>query len=248
MQSRPWRLAMIAAVLLLSGTAAWAEGDFYVVAGGGGLGTKISSVPYEIKAPGFYYLGGTLTHTGDTNAIEINANDVTLDLMGFSLTHTGAAGEITGINLNESNNVEIRNGTVRGFSHGIFIFSSSGHARVINVRAINNINTGIDLGFGKVLVHGCTVSNSDIGINVTSGTVSASVACNNGLGICMSKPGNVIGNSAINNTVYNFYLGSPATKTPILVDRNSASGLATNYVCATDSTGVVITANNAGTP
>jgi hypothetical protein len=33
---------------------ALADGDFYVVAVGGGVGTKITSLPYPINSPGFY--------------------------------------------------------------------------------------------------------------------------------------------------------------------------------------------------
>ena len=60
-------------------------------------------------------LAGNLTYSGSTNAITVSADDVTLDLMGFSLTNSGAKGSTYGINLSGRTNVEIRNGTVRGF-------------------------------------------------------------------------------------------------------------------------------------
>ena len=91
MKTWNWLVALLAAVLL-SGSAAWAQGDFYVIAGGGPpVGTKISSVPYTITQPGFYFLTGNLTYNGAGNAITVSANNVTLDLMGFSLSHTGSA-------------------------------------------------------------------------------------------------------------------------------------------------------------
>jgi hypothetical protein len=45
----------------LSAAPVLADGDFYVIAGGGGVGTKISSLPYTITKPGFYYLAGNVT-------------------------------------------------------------------------------------------------------------------------------------------------------------------------------------------
>src|ERR1039458_3298480 len=47
--------------------------------------TPISSVPYTISAPGSYYLTGNLAVSSGT-AITIAANQVTLDLNGFTLS------------------------------------------------------------------------------------------------------------------------------------------------------------------
>jgi len=58
MQKKLWYLAMVAAVLL-SAAPVSADGEFYVIAGGGAaVGTKISNLPYTINNPGFYYLTG----------------------------------------------------------------------------------------------------------------------------------------------------------------------------------------------
>ena len=59
MKRKFWFLMLVGAVLL-NGSPVLADGDFYVVAGGGGVGTKITSLPYTIDKPGFYYLGGNL--------------------------------------------------------------------------------------------------------------------------------------------------------------------------------------------
>src|SRR5260370_25455545 len=47
--------------------------------------TPISSLPFTINAPGAYYVTTNLTGVTGTNGITIAANDVTLDLKGFSL-------------------------------------------------------------------------------------------------------------------------------------------------------------------
>ena len=56
-----WLVLFMVAVVLAGGDAAWGQGDFYVIAGGGRVGTRISSVPYTISKSGFYFLGGDLT-------------------------------------------------------------------------------------------------------------------------------------------------------------------------------------------
>ncbi len=79
----------VAVVALLIGSAARAQ-EFYVIAGGAtAVGTKITSLPYTISSPGFYYLTGNLSYTGSGNGITVSSDDVTLDLMGFRLSGPG---------------------------------------------------------------------------------------------------------------------------------------------------------------
>jgi len=235
------RLGLLAVVLavVLSGTAAWADSEFYVIAGGGPpVGTKITSVPYEINNPGFYYLGGNLSYNGSGNAITVSADNVTIDLMGFSLANNLGAGITKGICINGRANVEVRNGTVRGFSTGVYDTSGNRH-RAINVRANRN-DCGILFYGDNHLIKGCNGSNNrEIGIVVNSGIIADCVASNNATGIKMVAAGNVLGNTAINNSANNFYLGD-GKATSIMVDRNSAFGLAANdnYCVPYGTTGV----------
>jgi hypothetical protein len=239
-------LALVFSVMVTTGPVL-ADGEFYVIAGGGGVGTRITSVPYTISSPGFYYLSQNLTYNGAGNAIYISADDVTLDLMGFRLTNSGAQGSTCGIYyMSGRTNVEVRNGTVSGFSSG---FLDNGVAankhRVINVRVTNNTN-GIWFYGNNHLIKNCSASNNTgTGLFINSGLITDSVASNNVIGISLSGPGSILGNTACNNTNLNFTLGS-GIATSILVDRNSAFGLATNY--GHSGSGIVITTNNSGTP
>jgi hypothetical protein len=239
MKRKYWLLLLVFAVLL-NGSPVLADGDFYVVAGGGGVGTKITSVPYTISNPGFYYLGKDLTTTNTDDGIIVNADDVTIDLMGFRLSHTGGAWSSVGIKMSGRTNVEIRNGTVRGFGDGIKEESqSASNHRIFNIRAVANINgSGINLNGSNHLVKGCTCTGNNYGIRVESGMIIDSVACNNSLhGIFMSElPGNVIGNTANNNASYGIFVGSSSFAT-IIVDRNSAgSNSGSNYSAGGPST------------
>ena len=243
MKRKIWLLALVGAVLL-SGSPLWADGEFYVIAGGGGEGTRITKVPYEIKQSGFYYLGGNMTINADIDGISVTANDVTIDLMGFSLAGVGSN---CGINLNGQSNVEVRNGTVRNFSVAIADKGdgTGANCRISNIRAYNNYR-GIYLSGKNALVQACNCSNNDdVGIRVDSGTVKGNVACDNkNLGIGQYGAGSVIGNIANNNTYYNFSFAHAAK---ILVDQNSASGLAVNYFPNLTGSNV-IPGVNAGTP
>lgn len=232
---------------LLWGQAASAQ-DFYVVVSGGGVGVKITTVPYTISGPGFYYLGKNLTHIGTTHAITVAADNVTLDLMGFSLTHTGAVGTERGIYMNNRANVEIRNGTVSGFYEGIRENNGAGSKhRVINVRAINNTTSGIFLYGTNHLVKGCDgCNNGTNGIFVEQGVIADCVAGNNSTYNIRIHAGSVLGNHAFGNALYNFWVGSGfASPTSILVDRNSAFGAVfSNYIIDGSPTGVVMGTNS----
>jgi len=219
-----------------------------VVAGGGAVGTKITSVPYTISTSGLYYLGGNLTHSGDGNAITVSADHVTLDLMGFSLTHEGDMGTSYGVYMSARTNVEVRNGTVCGFLIGIVEVSNinGNKHRAIDIRATNT-NTGIWFYGKNHLIKNCNGSNNtNYGLYVMNGMIVDCVAADNNYGLAMDGPGSVIGNTVRNNQVRNFYVGSGGANS-ILVDRNSAFGLTPNYYIPTGTTGVTM-GTNAGTP
>ena len=241
-------LALIMA-MIFGAVAVWANGVYVLP---GGVGTKITSLPYTINNPGYYYFGGNLAInlTGTNAAITVAANNVTIDLMGFSLTNTYASGwAANGIYMNGRNNVEVRNGTLVNFQEAVFESSSSGaNHRAINLR-LNNCGDGIYLRGKNHLVKDCTASNNYDGIAIDAGTISNCVACDNtNFGIRLTGAGSVIGNIANNNTIRNFSLGTASTATNITVNRNSASGLATNYYTPGGSTGVLISTLNAGQP
>ena len=152
--------------------------DFYVIAGGGRMaGTEIKSLPYTISTPGFYYITKNLWSPPETHGLTIEADNVTLDLMGFSiglLALPGVPAGYDGIHMNGRTNVEIRNGTVTGFHrHGIHEASQTGVGhRIINVRLVKNRSNGIKLVGSNNLIEDCTVlSNSNQGIGVGHGSL-----------------------------------------------------------------------------
>lgn len=219
-------LAIMGAVLL-SAAPVLADDSFYVIAGGDAPGTKIISLPYTISAPGFYYLRSNLTYNGDTPAITINTNGVTLDLMGFRLNGKGTN---TGIYMSGRKNVEIRNGTLQNFAYGINEDSdTSVRHRVINVRLEGNntygLNSyGIRLLGNAHLVRGCTAWGSNTGISITNGTVSGCQVEGCRFGISINGSGNVIGNYAYSGDNQAGILGGD-----LMLDQNTVSGTGIHY-------------------
>jgi len=142
---------------------------------------KPISDPCTISSSGSYYLTRNITTTsGSQNAITVNADNVTIDLMGYSLIGTGS-GTGCGIFMNARKNVEIRNGTVRNFGgDGIREAKSPTEAdpsfgsahRVIGVRAHSNKGDGIALNGIGHLVKDCTSEfNAGDGIFTDAGSI-----------------------------------------------------------------------------
>jgi parallel beta-helix repeat protein len=213
----------------LGGAPAWA--DFYVIPVPAGVGTRIPSLPYTITAPGFYYLDRDLNITASfvpNSAITVNADNVTIDLMGFSLACSGG-GDTSGIGIPGRKNVEVRNGTVRGFpASGIYDGSGGYNYRFINLRLENNGIRGIDLsnGYYHLIQNSNITENGNSGISIGSAygcMVTGNVVCKNGLrGIaCTGSGHSLIGNVVVDNTTHGFYL-SLGANAYYLIDRNTA--------------------------
>lgn len=163
MKRQLWGLILVG---MLLGLAQPAWGDFYVVVAGGGVGTPITSAPYNITQPGFYYLKGNLSYTGTGNAIAIAASEVTLDLMGFSIAGPGSSSGY-GIYINNAmNNVEVRNGAVKNFNVGID-GSAGVNRRLANLR-VSGCAYGINDLSSSAIITGCqATNNTNTGIRST---------------------------------------------------------------------------------
>jgi len=233
-------------LVLFRAAAALADGDIYT---GGPAGLKITSLPYTISAPGAYYLGGNLTYAGTGNAITINGdvNNVTIDLMGFTITGSGSG---TGISMWHSVNVEIRNGTVTGFTYGIYEQGGGRGHRVLNVRAAA-VTSAIRLIGNCHLVKGCEAITtgttetfmSDAIFIGDSGTISGCTArFITSTGINMSRgliSGNVvIGSGSAGTGILAYEKGS-------VVEGNEVSGCSTGIYI---TSGVTVIGNSINAP
>ncbi|MHC4498247.1 MAG: right-handed parallel beta-helix repeat-containing protein [Planctomycetota bacterium] len=179
-----------------------------------------SDLPLTITEPKSYYLTEDVNFTDDANhAITIECNDVTIDLMGYTLKGPDS-GTKSGIYMYGRSNVEIRNGTVRDFYLGIREEMPSGHGdRVINVRAMSNLYYGISAYGTGSLVKDCTVTENKVcGISATSGST-------------------VIGNRVYANSEWGISTGSYCTVTGNLAYDNGSTAISVSNGCrVTDNT------------
>ncbi len=141
----------------------------------------ITELPYVISEPGSYCLTQNLTHTDRyTNAIEVDANNVTIDLGGYSIIGptTSYNETCSGIYIDMHNNVEIRNGTITNFPYiGIFgdisdeVGENSG-IRVISVRVMSTGAEGIVLWGLHHTIRNCTVTNTQLELDQGFGGIT----------------------------------------------------------------------------
>jgi hypothetical protein len=148
--------------------------------------TPIASAPFTIASSGSYYLTTNLTVSAG-NAITINANNVRLDLNGFTISSTenpatlgcgillGGNGAVTNITIVNgfiqsgvtNNNVGIFSGSGLGYGiSGAFAICT----RVSGVSVSGCLVNGIELGVGNSVVESCTVNTAG-----TYGIVAQSV-------------------------------------------------------------------------
>lgn len=152
--------------------------------------TPISSAPFTIAASGSYYLTTNLT-VATGNAVSISANNVTLDLNGFTISSTAPSATGTAIYLASGVNVTniaifhgfIASGVTNngsgvyggsGFYNGIYSGYFAHNVRVSNVSVSGCLGDGI-YADDNVTVQACTVMTiGATGIYAT--TVSDSTA------------------------------------------------------------------------
>jgi len=220
-----------ALLLLFSLNTSDTFAEFYVIAGSRGVGTEIKALPYTISSSGFYYITKDLSCAADTHGITVNADNVTLDLMGFSLV--GGTGAYNGIYMYERNNVEIRNGTVMKFPSGGINEAKAGNGkghRIINIRAKDNGGSGIALmGYGH-LVEGCTASyNVSIGIHAEfHSTITGNTSfLNTNNGINVGPASTITGNTCFQNSFQGIFADVNSTVTGNTSYANNSHGIFT---------------------
>lgn len=184
-----------------------------------------SAPPYVITQPGSYYLTDNITVTNG-NAIFINASDVSLDLMGYTLESTRpSSADGVAINASTVYRIKICNGSIksgstiaagtltpRGFFYGI-AGGSIADSTISDIRVIGVSLVGIK-GNANCQVERCTVSDSYNGIigsivkdcivaNCASNGIAGSIVegCSaygySGTGISAALASNSSGNSQV---------------------------------------------------
>ncbi len=117
---------------------------------------------FKISQPGSYYLTTNLAGESGKIAFEIAADNVTIDLNGFTISNAGSHG-ISGTTPSQIN-ITVRNGTVQFCGLDGIDLPNCTNARVENVTSASNTGVGIEVG-SRATVTKCLVrSNANTGI------------------------------------------------------------------------------------
>jgi parallel beta-helix repeat protein len=195
---------------------------------------------FRITLPGSYYLTGNVTGAAGFHGVEIQTNDVTLDLNGFSLL--GVSGSLNGVNMpNFAVNVVIRNGHVRAWG-GSGVSARIDIGRIERVTAYGNGGWGIDNApSGTYTTHivsceamgnGAIVAGAG---GIRGGQVSVITDClafsNTGAGILAGQGSRVAGCLSRSNIGDGIVVSTGSVVSNCTADSNSGDGIEANADC-----------------
>jgi parallel beta-helix repeat protein len=217
--------------------------------------TPVQSLPgsatalYVISQPGSYYLTGNITGVSGKSGIQITSDNVSLDLAGFQLS--GVAGSADGITIPPvvlKVNLSISNGSVSGWG-GSGIQTGWGRSgRIDNVRAWNNVGSGIVAGPHSIVTDCQAMGNTVYGIQVSDratvrscladenvsdgfhvGTSSNLLQCtatsNGAVGIFANPGANLNACTCNSNTLDGFRIGDSSSLAACTAAGNGATGI-----------------------
>jgi hypothetical protein len=209
--------------------------------------------PVTINVPGSYRLSGNLTvPDANTTAIEITADNVTIDLNGFSIigptvcsglpvTSCSPTGPGLGIVSSTKSNIAILNGKIQGMgSTGIALSGSNN--RVEKVHVIGNGGHGIFALIGSSVMWCTATNNFGDGIDLDRGGVGINNVARGNRGDGIASAGSITfsGNTATDNGGHGISVNCPSAVIGNTASGNSGGDISAGSGCTR--------ANNAPTP
>jgi hypothetical protein len=214
--------------------------------------------PVTISRPGSYRLASNLTvPDANTTAIQITADDVTLDLNGFRIagpivcnpepTTCNASGTGAGVQSVSSGTVaprgiRLRNGTIRGMGLvGVLLLGDGS--------IVDRVNASGNAGPGIVVGSDGTVTDSVASVNILAGIVGAAVRNssadkNSGMGIFIRVDGVATGNRANSNGTSGIIASNSSTLAGNTANNNKNFGI--DAACPSSIVGNTTAANPVG--
>jgi len=181
------------------------------------LNGQAIALPYTINEPGSYVLTSDLVGTGAGNGIIINADDVTLDLNGFSIR--GATGSGSGVlAIGTRNNIAISNGTITDWDNNGADLNVGTTCQVSNVRFTRNAVHGLRMGSSGVVTDCLASNNGDAGFRAEGNRnrLERNHSSNNARGFFVAGIENlIVKNSAADNGI-NYVIGTSNGYGPII--------------------------------
>jgi hypothetical protein len=226
------------------------------------------SAEFVITNPGSYYLTANIIGVSGEDGIDIDTNNVTLDLNGFSLL--GNPGSPLGINIAGGiTNITVHGGVISGWGGGYAngidnsayntIFESltisfcyyglicdGNSATIRNCVLNNNVDAGIYIENGTAIVTGCLMNNNFYGIDIAgSGCLITGNDCAGSAeaGIFCGGSNNRIDDNHVTSTnaAQGGIIGSGSGGSVIIRNTVDGSGVKDFYFYATQITGPIIT-------
>jgi hypothetical protein len=171
--------------------------------------TAITNLPIIIGQGGSYYLTKPFAQNFTSDAITIEADNVTVDFCGFTVQQTNATTSIVGVSINATTaialrNAVVKNGTIAGFA-AVGITCLGGRNCLIENLHITQCAGGIAFqAFGSAGAVGNTfrrcrfTDNTGSGVTILSGasnlanTIESCESVNNSTGFSLAAGGNLI--------------------------------------------------------
>jgi len=210
-------------VSVLTSQQSWAAGK-------GPLQVKPpKAFPLIITQPGSYQLIGNMTVAAATNAIIIQADNVVLDLNGFTVRGNGAvAAGIAGIVATPASarSITVKNGSVYAFAgHGISL-AGRGHL-VADVKAEGNASDGIFVSQASSVEHCTATGNGGNGIETSKAcTIKDNVCSTNTVsGIRAGESCTVLQNTSASNGAHGINADQGSTMVQNTCSENAISGI-----------------------
>jgi len=189
----------------------------------------INLLPYTISAPGSYYLTKDMDYpTIAQNGITINASNVTIDLMGFTLKGPGKTGNtrsaitlVTG-----TSNITIKNGNINYWGNDGIECDPSTNTRVMNITVSFIGDLGIVTDYNSQIVN-CSVSGcTDDGIHTGyNSLVKDCVARDCDTGIYGELYNMLVNCGAYDNNSDGIYIRSGGVVQNCIANSNTGNGI-----------------------
>ena len=170
----------------------------------------ISSLPTTITNSGAYVVIANLVCTNNGHGIVVQADDVTIDLNGFTLL--GSPGSQSGIKANGApSHLFVRNGTIRGWGVSAIDAAEGRNCRYEDILAFsngfNNTMAAFQFGSNTVAARCVAFTNKNAGFSIGLGSKIENCAAmnNGGMGMIVSRCCVLTGCTFSENAVHGLY-------------------------------------------
>jgi hypothetical protein len=194
--------AIVAAAALVAAPAGAVDGEILInqagVNAGGITPGDAAGFPATLSRPGRYKLTGNLGVSGGQSAIMVTADDVTIDLNGFTISSDSSGQSGYGIYAAGSMRLRVVKGMIAGFGEATYHNTATGVV-IDNMRIISN-GQGVSSGKQTTITNSTIANNSGYGILCGFCRIQGNVITGNGTGMFVSDgAGLVLGNVIVGN-------------------------------------------------